>query len=556
VSRRARSRLRRCVLALVLAGALGVASAWAADGDLDPGFGDGGTVLLAQIAQPRAAIAEADGTLLLGGSDPAAGNAGTYVRVSASGALAGRRASDGYEVDGLAQAPGGTAVAALTGPDAQTGSLVAVTRLEPDLSPDPDFDHGRPARLAFPNGARATAVAVAPDGAVIVGALTGTSRDETARGLGSFALARFLPNGGLDVGFGDHGVAITPFPAPTHGVTALAFQADGRILAAGPVGAQGADVGVARYRADGRLDRSWSGGTVVTDLGGDERPLAISVAAGGAVTVAAASGHGLGLARYGETGTPGGATTAPFGTDGTVLDAAFLADGRILAAGEAGGRLAVARYDRGGAADSSFGAAGLAAPGAGDGPSLARRLVVEDGGGIVAAGDATAAGAARTALVRLRGSVPPGSGGGGFGAGTSGGASAGTCSAPGRRSAPRRARVRFPLPVRAGARATLRVAGFPRGEAVYLHAYRGVRLRYGARLGRAEGACGRLVVRRRLLPGAARPGAWVLSFGTRRTAPRRYVHGAGGERFARRVVVRRTRGRLMIAAPQAAPRRR
>lgn len=552
MSRRTRSRLRRCALALVLAGALGAASAWASDGDLDPGFGQGGTVLLAQIVQPRAAIVQADGTLLLGGADPSAGGAGTYVRVGASGALVGQRSSDGFEVDGLAPAPDGTAVAALTGADADTGSVLAVTRLAANLSPDPAFDKGRPARLAFPNGARATAVAVAPDGAVVVGALTGTSRDETARGLGSFALARFLPDGSLDVGFGDHGVAITPFPAPTHGVTALAFQPDGRILAAGPVGEQSSDVGIARYTADGKLDRSWSGGTAPTDLGADDRPLAIGVGAGGAVTVAGSSGQGLGIARYTATGAPDrsfsgdGVTTAPFGAGGTVLDAAFLADGRILAAGESDGKLAVARYDRGGTLDASFGHAGLAVPGAGDGSSLARRLVVEDSGEIVAAGDATAGGAARTALVRLRGNVPPAQGSGGSGAGASGRAP--TCKASGHRTARRRPSVRFALPVRVGARVTLRLAGFRPGASVYLHAYRAGRLRYSARLGRAKGPCGTLVVRRRLLAAGARTGRWVLSFGTRRAAPPRYVRGAGGERYVRRVVVRRAGRRLVIAA--------
>lgn len=544
MSRRARSRLRRCALALLLAGALGAtAAAWAADGELDPGFGDGGTVLLAQIVQPRAAIVEGDGTLLLGGADPAAGGAGTYVRVSASGALAGQRAADGYEVDALAPAPADTAVAALTGADAATGSLVAVTRLESDLTPDPDFNHGRPARLAFPNGARATAVAVAPDGAVVVGAVTGTSRDETARGVGSFALARFLPDGSLDIGFGEHGVAITPFEAPTHGVTALAFQPDGKLLAAGPVGEQSADVGIARYTVDGQLDHSWSGGTVTTDLGGDERPLAIGVSAAGAVTVVGSSGPGLGIARYTASGAgvAGSMTTAPFGAGGAVFDAAFLADGRIVAAGQSGGKLAVARYDRSGAPDGSFGTAGVAAPGAGDGASLARRLAVGDSGAIVAAGDATTGGAARTALVRLRASVPPVQGGGSPGSGTTGRAPGGTC-------ARRHPSVRFTHTARVGARVTLRLAGFPPGAAVYLHAYRGARLRSSARLGRARGACGTLVAKRRLLPAGAGPGRWLLSFGTRKTAPRRYARGAAGERVVRRVVVRRAGRRLVIAA--------
>lgn len=623
------------------------ASAWAGDGDLDPGFGHGGVVLLPQITQPRAAIAQADGTLLVGGSDPSAGGAGTYVRLTAAGTLAGRRASGGFEIDAFARAPGGTVVAALTGADAEVGSVVAVTRLEPDLTPDPGFNHGRPARLAFPNGARATAVAVAPDGSIVVGAVTGTSRDETARGLGSFALARFLPAGGLDIGFGDHGVAVTPFRAPTRGVTALAFQADGKILAAGPVGEPTSDFGIARYSADGALDRSWSDGTVVTDLGADDRPLAVSEAAGGTVAIAGSSGEGLGVAHYTAAGaldrsfSGDGVTTAGFGGGGAVLDAAFLADGRILAAGASGGKLAVARYDHGGGPDGSFGSGGLALVDAGDGPSLARQLVVLDGGDIVAAGDATASGSARTVLARLRGSVPAQ----GTGTGTPSVTPAAACNAFGRWDprrhgyadafsfsgtgwrpgattteagptgakrafrqvtvrpdgtfsttlpAPlniaayaaglarhpavwgRRSRIRLAIPLtvrdvadpqrrasvvvhyvhssvlfrlraHVGARVKLRAAGFEPGAPVYLHAYRAGRLQRSALLGRAVGACGTLVVRRRLLPAGAVPGGWVLSFGTEKRARRRYVPGGAGERFARRVVVRRAAGRLVIA---------
>jgi hypothetical protein len=108
--------------------------------------------------------------------------------------------------------------------------------------------------------------------------------------------------------------------------------------------------------------------------------------------------------------------------------------------------------------------------------------------------------------------------------------------------------VRFPLPAAVGARVTLRGAEFRPGIAVYLHAYRGTRLRYTAPLGHAKGACGTLVARRRLLPVGARPGGWVLFFDTHRTAPRRYLRGAAGEQFTRRVVVKRERGGLVVAA--------
>jgi hypothetical protein len=107
--------------------------------------------------------------------------------------------------------------------------------------------------------------------------------------------------------------------------------------------------------------------------------------------------------------------------------------------------------------------------------------------------------------------------------------------------------VLFRLGTRVGTRVTLRAAGFEPGAPVYLHAYRRGRLQLSVLLGRAAGACGTLVARRRLLPTGAASGRWVLSFGTQKKVPHRYVRGAAGERFVRSVAVRRAGGRLLIS---------
>lgn len=61
----------------------------------------------------------------------------------------------------------------------------------------------------------------------------------------SFALARYLSTGQLDATFGTGGLVTTSFGASAAGISALALQSDGKIVAAGTDGA--GDLVVARY---------------------------------------------------------------------------------------------------------------------------------------------------------------------------------------------------------------------------------------------------------------------------------------------------------------------
>ena len=76
-------------------------------------------------------------------------------------------------------------------------------------------------------------------------------------------------SGRLDRRFGDHGKVRTDLGAVVgEGVRGLILQRDGRIVVAGDTqGPGGADVGLARYRPDGRLDLTFgSGGVVITSV--------------------------------------------------------------------------------------------------------------------------------------------------------------------------------------------------------------------------------------------------------------------------------------------------
>ena len=81
-----------------------------------------------------------------------------------------------------------------------------------------------------------------PDGTAVCVGSTGTAIE----------LARFLPDGGVDMGFGDAGVASAPSALAAVG---MARMIDGGFAIA--VQSSGSSVGVARFLPDGGLDTSF-----------------------------------------------------------------------------------------------------------------------------------------------------------------------------------------------------------------------------------------------------------------------------------------------------------
>jgi uncharacterized delta-60 repeat protein len=188
-----------------------------------------------------------------------------------------------------------------------------------------------------------------------------------------FAVARYNSNGTLDTSFGDHGSVITDF-----GVAAaprdVAIQSDGKIVVVGASVDGGGSVGfaLARYTTDGSLDPSFGGdGQVTTDFGRAALADGVALQADGKIVAAGYSGRldsdasDFALARYNADGS----LDRTFGTSGMVItdlggvdyavEVAIHKDGRIVAAGasrSSSGRVmfAVARYHRKGTLDNSF----------------------------------------------------------------------------------------------------------------------------------------------------------------------------------------------------------
>ena len=183
------------------------ATARAAPGDLDPGFGPGsGFVGLGGVVADAVAV-QADG------------------RVVAAGV-------------------GG-------------GSRFALVRRLPDGAPDPSFGTGGVAFTSF--GAvfqAAYDVAVQRDGRIVAAGSAGEDSGRARR----MAVARYLPYGRPDLGFGGDGLVTVDFGVEINDANALALGRDGSVVLAGYApGAAGGEVAVARLRADGSRTRALAG---------------------------------------------------------------------------------------------------------------------------------------------------------------------------------------------------------------------------------------------------------------------------------------------------------
>ena len=97
---------------------------------------------------------------------------------------------------------------------------------------------------------RAQAVAIQPDGKTVVAGWWCGFGDQCSTG--TFAIARFNPNGSLDKAFGSGGRTLVAFPNGKAEAEDVAIQPDGKIVAAGSTWAGGdsdSDFALARYHA-------------------------------------------------------------------------------------------------------------------------------------------------------------------------------------------------------------------------------------------------------------------------------------------------------------------
>lgn len=385
-------------------------AAAAAPGDLDPTFGSGGQVLTdfdpggenaqAVVLQPDGKIVVAIGGAFFG-----------VARYHADGTVDTSFAGDGKATTTFNGLNGFAAAVALQDDGkivvgGSTSAGFAIARYEPDGALDTTFDGDGTLTTPFGAFSGIAHVLVQPDGKIVA------AGGMFSPGGSGFAVARYNPNGSLDMSFDGDGRVVTSFNGLGGGAGSVALQPDGKIVAAGsaPGGNGQADFALARYNPDGSLDTTFDGDGRVTMPTADNDAIDdLVIQPDGKLLATGVGGIGVGFktARY----QPDGALDLGFGDDGVTVTRFFgadiegargvslQADGRIVVAGEvtspagefaaADRKFALARYLADGTPDGSFGDGGRLTTDFGDASNdSAADVAIQPDGRILAVGGA------------------------------------------------------------------------------------------------------------------------------------------------------------------------
>jgi uncharacterized delta-60 repeat protein len=231
-----------------------------------------------------------------------------------------------------------------------------------------DFLRQRQSHTDFGGDDQALAGALQPDNRILA---AGPVTVGSGKG---FGLTRYNPNGSLDFNFGGDGKVTTDFGASEDQATAVALQADDKIVVGGyaDAGSNG-DFAVARYLPDGSLDATLMPRSrameITTDFGSvDDDVYAGALQADGKIVALGFTGvtdaHDFALARYMPNGDLDTSfsfdrkQTTNFGNDDEAFAVALQPDGKNLVGGVAkvGATFdfALARYMTNGDPDNSF----------------------------------------------------------------------------------------------------------------------------------------------------------------------------------------------------------
>jgi len=278
-----------------------------------------------------------------------------------------------------------------------------VARFNADASGDASFGGGR-FTIDFPGTSdRLSALAVQPDGKVVI--VGGT----LFNGIHHSALVRLNSDGSLDGSFGSGGMVTTDPAGESNDAYDVVVQPDGRIVTAGHVVAAGdSDFALRRYLPTGAVDVDFgTNGIATIDIGNTEIPNAVALQDDGRILIAGRVGQSGGapqdiaIARFNSDGTVD-TTFGNAGVAGTftpdirdeAIDIAVQPDGRIVLAGFltmpgllVPSEFLVMRLNADGSADNSFGSNSVAEkPAFGEEGDWAQALAIMDDGRIVVVG--------------------------------------------------------------------------------------------------------------------------------------------------------------------------
>lgn len=301
---------------------------------------------------------------------------------------AGFPASSADAASGLAaQADGKVLVVGRT--TGSSGSDVAVGRYTTAGAPDAAFGTAGRVTIDVNVSDSALAVALQTDGKIVLAGVTHAAGSNP-----DFLLLRLQPDGSLDPTFGTGGVVTTNVGNHDR-ASAVAIQPDGKIVVAGSTAPSNRDFIVLRYTAGGFLDAGFgTGGKVITDVFGtnsDDHANALALQTDGKIVIAGDAGLQGAVARYTAAGAldPSfdGDGIATLGASSSLAGVALQPDDKIVAAGSQGGDFLVVRYTAVGALDTTFDTDGRASVDFGA-EEFARALALRPNGSIVVAGDA------------------------------------------------------------------------------------------------------------------------------------------------------------------------
>jgi uncharacterized delta-60 repeat protein len=388
------------------------------NGALDPSFGDGGKTFTAFGGDETALALQADGkVVMVGGSvtdftlarftaagrlDPDFGSAGTVTTDMATEADQARGVA--IQSDGKIVVVG-SAVVGRTANNLSNFDF-AVARYNPDGTPDLSFSGDGKVTTDFNRLAdEAHAVVIQSDGKIVV---VGSAASSNLSGSLDFAIARYNPDGTLDLSFDADGKATTTVGSGVDIARNAVLQPNQAILVSGFSEVNSRDgTGLVRYTSSGALDSSFgSGGRTSVPEHRLEEGLILqsngNFVIAGSVNVGvfpARSSH-FGVMRFDANGFPDNG----FGSAGLVTLAftaqndfgraiALQGDGKIVVAGQsrngANPDFAVARLNTDGTPDESFGSAGKLTVSFFDTFDGAESVVIQPDGQIVLGGFAT-----------------------------------------------------------------------------------------------------------------------------------------------------------------------
>jgi uncharacterized delta-60 repeat protein len=282
-----------------------------------------------------------------GNLDPSFGNGGTVTTAVNS---------NDEGIHALALQPDGKIVATGVANLYSQNTNLVVARYLPNGTLDPGFaGAGIFVTDYFGGHDEGNAVAVTAAGKILVAGKCSAGLNSPVT---SMALLRLNSDGSMDSSFGTAGRRTNVLGASAFGY-ALAIQADGKFLVGGattPVNDQltGDNFALYRHNADGSLDPSFGGGGVaITNIYGNsgDRINALAIQPDGQIVAAGCAGEDIGVARFKPNGTLNGKVRIDALTFHDVADAVALqADGKIVvggqistSAGYAGGNFGLAR---------------------------------------------------------------------------------------------------------------------------------------------------------------------------------------------------------------------